>query len=175
MARSSMKQIENDEMKIILELQKNARESIDKIADRCNFSRQKVWRIMNKLEEKLKIWGYTAVTDDEKMGVNRYFVLIKRTVTPLTNELAEKIVNRDIEKSIEKETIAIEGSYFVHGKYDWIICLTAENIKQAKKFCDNLQNIYHGFISNIIILENLFSIRHHGLLNPNKEEIKDFL
>jgi DNA-binding Lrp family transcriptional regulator len=175
MARSSMKQLENDEMKIIHELQKNARESIDKIAERCNFSRQKVWRIMNKLEENHKIWGYTAVTDDEKMGVNRYFVLIKRTVTPLINEIAEKIVKREIEKTIEKDSINIECSYFVHGKYDWIICLTAENIKQAKKFCDILQNVYHGYISNIIILENLFSIRNHGLLNPNKEEIKDFL
>lgn len=174
-ARSSMKQIENDEIKIILELQKNARESIDKIAERCNFSRQKVWRIMNKLEEKNKIWGYTAVTDDEKMGVNRYFVLIKRTIIPLTNDLAEKIVKRDIEKSIAKEAITIENSYFVHGKYDWIICLTAENIKQAKKFCDILQNVYYGYIANIIILENLFSIRNHGLLNPNKDEIKDFL
>jgi len=175
MARSSMIQIEKDEMKIVLELQKNARESIDRIAERCKFSRQKVWRIMNKLEEKHQIWGYTAVTDDEKMGVKRFFVLIKRTVTPLTNELAEKIVNRDIEKSIKKEAITIECSYFVHGKYDWIICLTAENIKQAKKFCDILQNVYTGHISDIIILENLFSIRNHGLLNPNKEEIKDFL
>jgi len=170
-----MIQIEKDEMKIVLELQKNARESIDRIAERCKFSRQKVWRIMNKLEEKHQIWGYTAVTDDEKMGVKRFFVLIKRTVTPLTNELAEKIVNRDIEKSIKKEAITIECSYFVHGKYDWIICLTAENIKQAKKFCDILQNVYTGHISDIIILENLFSIRNHGLLNPNKEEIKDFL
>ena len=41
MARSSMKQIENDEIKIILELQKNARESIDKIAERCNFQDRK--------------------------------------------------------------------------------------------------------------------------------------
>jgi len=170
-----MKQIEKDEMKIIHELQKNARESIDKIAERCSFSRQKVWRIMNKLEEKHKIWGYTAVTDDKKMGFNRYFVLIKRTTIPLTKELAEKIVKRDIEKSIEKEAINIECSYFVHGEYDWIICFTAENIKQAKKFCNILQNVYTGHISKIIILENLFSIRNHGLLNPNKEEIQDFI
>jgi DNA-binding Lrp family transcriptional regulator len=175
MARSSMKQIENDEMKIIHELQKNARESIDKIAERCDFSRQKVWRIMNKLEENHKIWGYSAVIDDEKIGINRYFILIKRTITPLTSKLAEKIVKREIENIIEKDSINIECSHFVHGKYDWIICLTAKNIKQAKKFCDILQNVYHGNISNIIILENLFSIRNHGLLNPNKEEIKDFL
>ena len=47
MARSSIKQIANDETKIINELKKNARESIDTIADKCGFSRQKVWRIIN--------------------------------------------------------------------------------------------------------------------------------
>ena len=79
MARSSMKQIEKDEMKIILELQKNARESIDKIADRCNFSRQKVWRIMNKLEEKLQMFPkreffrYCNNLPNISMGVEKSF------------------------------------------------------------------------------------------------------
>ena len=68
MARSSLNQIEKDELKIINELKINARESIDKIAHRCKFSRQKVWRIMNKLEESRKVWGYTTVTDDEKLA-----------------------------------------------------------------------------------------------------------
>ena len=175
MARSSMQQIEKDEMKIILELQKNARESIDKIAKRCGFSRQKVWRIMNKLEENNKIWGYTAVTDDEKMGVNRYFALIKRTTMPLTNDLTEKIIRRELEKSAKIEGINIESSYFVHGSYDWIICFTAENIKYAKKFCDMVQNAYHGHIGDMVLLENLFSIRNNSMLNPNREELKDFL
>jgi DNA-binding Lrp family transcriptional regulator len=175
MAKSSFKQIEKDEKKIILELQRNARGSIDKIANRCNFSRQKVWRIMNKLEKNQKIWGYTAVTDDVKTGVKRYFVLIKRTTTPLTKDLAEKIIKREVEKSAEAEGITIESSFFVHGNYDWIICFTAENIKYAKKFCDIIQNAYYGHIADLSLLENLFSIRNNNLLNPNKEELKDFL
>jgi len=175
MAKSSFKQIEKDEKKIILELQRNARGSIDKIAKRCNFSRQKVWRIMNKLEKNQKIWGYTAVADDEKTGVKRYFVLIKRTTTPLTKDLAEKIIKREVEKSAEAEGITIESSFFVHGNYDWIICFTAENIKYAKKFCGIIQNAYHGYIADLSLLENLFSIRNNNLLNPNKEGLKDFL
>ena len=175
MARSSIEQIEKDEKKIILELQRNARESIDKIAKRCDFSRQKVWRIMNKLEKNQKIWGYTAVTDDGKIGIKRYFALIKRTTTPLTKDLAEKIIKREVEKSAEAEGITIESSFFVHGNYDWIICFTAENIKYAKKFCDIIQKAYYGYIADLALLENLFSIRKNNLLNPNKEELKDFL
>ncbi len=175
MARSSLNQIEKDELKIITELKNNARESIDKIAHRCKFSRQKVWRIMNKLEESKKIWGYTAVTDDEKLGQRKFFILIRRTTNPLSDELAEKIISREIEKTANAEGIIIDNSFFVHGKYDWIMCFTANNIKHAKKFSDMVQKAYHGYIAEIVLLENLFPIRYNGILNPYKEKLKEFI
>lgn len=175
MARSSLNQIEKDELKIITELKNNARESIDKIAHRCKFSRQKVWRIMNKLEESKKIWGYTAVTDDEKLGQRKFFILIRRTTNPLSDELAEKIISREIEKTANAEGIIIDNSFFVHGKYDWIMCFTATNIKHAKKFSDMVQKAYHGYIAEIVLLENLFPIRYNGILNPYKEKLKEFI
>ena len=175
MARSSLNQIEKDEIKIILELKKNARESIDKIAHRCKFSRQKVWRIMNKLEESKKVWGYTTVTDDEKLGLKKFFILIKRTTTPLSNDIAEKIISREIENKALEEGIVIDNSFFIHGKYDWIICFTAIDIRHAKKFSDLLQKGYHGHIADLILLETLFPIRYNGILNPNKELLKEFL
>jgi len=175
MARSSLNQIEKDEIKIISELKKNARESIDKIAHRCKFSRQKVWRIMNKLEESKKVWGYTTVTDDEKLGLKKFFILIKRTTTPLSNDIAEKIISREIENKALEEGIVIDNSFFIHGKYDWIICFTGNDIKHAKKFSDLLQKGYHGYIADIILLETLFPIRYNGILNPNKELLREFL
>ena len=51
MEKTSKKQIEEDERKIITDLQKNAKESIDVIAKKCGFSRQKVWRIIKRLEK----------------------------------------------------------------------------------------------------------------------------
>jgi len=50
MAKSSKKQIYEDELKVIAELQKNAKESIDVISKKCGFSRQKTWRIIKGLE-----------------------------------------------------------------------------------------------------------------------------
>jgi len=58
MAKSSKKQIEIDERKVLAELQRNSRESADDIAKKCGFSRQKSWRIVNRLEENQTIWGY---------------------------------------------------------------------------------------------------------------------
>jgi DNA-binding Lrp family transcriptional regulator len=46
MPKSSAQQRIKDEKKIIGVLQSNAHESIDVIAKKCGFSRQKVWRII---------------------------------------------------------------------------------------------------------------------------------
>ena len=71
MSKSSIKQIELDEKKVMNALQRNARGSIDKIAVDCGFSRQKVWRIIKRLEENKTIWGHYTVIDDEKLGLKR--------------------------------------------------------------------------------------------------------
>ena len=130
---------------------------------------------MNKLEDSKKVWGYTAVTDEEKLGLKKFFILIKRTTNPLSNDLAEKIISREVEKKALDEGIEIDNSFFVHGKYDWIICFTAQNIKYAKKFSDLIQRSYQGYIAEVVLLENLFPIRYNGILNPYKEKLKEFL
>ena len=55
MPKNSSEQIDVDEKKVIRELQRNSKESIDKIAKKCGFSRQKVWRIIKRLEKNKTI------------------------------------------------------------------------------------------------------------------------
>ena len=57
MPKSSQKRLIEDEEKILEILQTHAKASIDDIAKKCGFSRQKVWRIIKKLEEEKTIWG----------------------------------------------------------------------------------------------------------------------
>ena len=52
MPKSSKKQIVEDEKKIIKELQKNSKGSIVAIAKRCGCSKQKVRRIIKRLEKE---------------------------------------------------------------------------------------------------------------------------
>jgi len=68
MAKSSVKQIEQDERRILGELAKNANKSVNDIAETCGFSRQKVWRVINNLEKNHTIWGYIAVVNQEKLN-----------------------------------------------------------------------------------------------------------
>ena len=72
MAKSSFKQIELDERKIIDELKKNAKENIDKISKNCGFSRQKVWRIIKNLEKGIKpekIYD-AAIKGEQDLGIS---------------------------------------------------------------------------------------------------------
>ncbi len=175
MPKSSKKQIDKDEKKVIHELQKNAKESIDKIAKRCKFSRQKVWRIMKRLEKNKTIWGYAAIVNEEKLNLKHYIILIKRTTLPIDEKLADKIVTRQLEKISPKFGVKIESSLYVHGIYDWIITFTTEDIKQAKKFSEKFNEFYKGYIGELYLLETLFPIKIQGVLNPKAIGLKQFL
>ena len=175
MPKSSRAQIDEDEKKVILEIQKNSKDSIDNIAKHCGFSRQKVWRIIKRLEKDRTIWGYTAIVDEDKRGLKDYIVLIKRTNQPLTEKLADTIVVRQLEDLVPHRDVKIENSFYVHGIYDWIITFSASDIRQAKKFCEIIQKIYQGYIKDLFLLENMFSVKKQGITNPEVTKLKEFI
>jgi len=174
MAKSSYKQIKIDEKRIVEELEKNARASIDDIAKKCGFSRQKVWRLIKRLEEQKTIWGYHAVADHEKLGSKEYIILIKRSLKNI-DRLVDKIISREIEKRAVEANAIISSSYYLNGYYDWIICIIAEDIKSAKKFSETLNKTYGEYIKESQLLENIFPVKRCGLENPNVKRLRDFI
>ncbi len=167
--------MELDEKKVIQELQKNANESIETIAKKCGFSRQKVWRIIKRLETNHFIWGYTAIIDDEKVETNSYLVLIKRTNDPVDETIAERIIGRTLEETAKRAQVHIETSLYVHGMYDWVILFTAQDIKQAKIFCEVINATYQGYIEKVYLLQTMFPVRKQGILNPELQKLREFL
>jgi DNA-binding Lrp family transcriptional regulator len=173
MAKSSKKQIDQDEKKVIEQLQRNSNESIDKIAKQCGFSRQKVWRIIKRLESNKTIWGYTAVPDKEKQGVRHYILLIKRSNEPIGNAIDEFIAS--FKKSASKNLgIYVRTACILHGQYDGIICFTAKDISVAKKFIEFINKRYSTLVKETILLEDIFSIKICGMLNPKIDDLKEF-
>lgn len=173
MAKSSKKQIDQDEKRVIEQLQKNSNESIDKIAKICGFSRQKVWRIIKRLEKNKTIWGYTAVPDKEKQGVHHYIMLIKRS-----NEPAKKVID-DIIDGFKKYSgknlgIFVQTACLLHGQYDMMLCFTAKDISVAKRFTEFINTKYSVYIKEIMMLEDIFPVRINGMMNPKVDELKEF-
>ena len=174
MAKRSKEQVEKDEKKVIIKLQSQAKESIDVLADECGFSGPKLRRIISNLEEKGIIWGYHAVTDFEKIDLNEYILLVKKTNKPL-DELAEKIINRDVEKLSEKMGIIIGSSYYLHGIFDWIVCFAAEDLRHAKKFDSEFLKYFKPWVQETQLLENIFPVKRSGISNPNIERLREFI
>jgi hypothetical protein len=55
-----------------------------------------------------------------------------------------------------------------------MICFNAENIRMAKNFCELLNKIYEGYITDVQLLENMFSVKKSGIDNPEIEKLGEF-
>jgi len=174
MPKTTREQIANDEKKIIHELQKNSKENIDTIAKRCGFSRQKVWRVIKRLENNKTIWGYRAVVDDEKMGLKRYLILIKRAHKPISKMQLNVITSRKVKQASSKLGINIECSYYIHGSYDWFIMVTAKDLRFVKKIIEVFTILLKGVISEVQVEEVIFPVETNNFTNPNIDQIKEF-
>ena len=174
MAKSSIKQIEQDEKKILNELSKNANKNINDIAKSCRFSRQKVWRIINNLEKNHTIWGYVAVVDEEKLDKKSYILLIKRTNKPVEQELIDLIVKRELENQARLTGIEFINSIFTHGSYDWIIFFNAPDIRIAKGFVETFNKLYEKYLSEVNLIEKMFLAVSCGVTNPDINKLNDF-
>ena len=174
MPKRSKKQIENDETKILKELEKNANKSINEIAKKCGFSRQKVWRIIKRLEKNNTIWGYITIVDNEILGYGSFILLIKRTTKPISKEIVDLITKRKLEKTAEKLNVIIMCSQYLNGEYDWCIHFNARDIKHAKKFVEGFTVTYQDYVKEIKLLEEIFPIKKCGIPNPDIENLKDF-
>jgi DNA-binding Lrp family transcriptional regulator len=173
MPKSSYEQLVEDEKKILDVLRKNAHESIDAIAKKCGFSRQKVWRIIKKLEKEKTIWGYTAISDNDTYHLKRFTILVKRTVLPLDKNIYNEILNTRLDDLLPDSTIIIEDIDYVHGLYDWVVTFQTDSLVTAKRYCERFNEHFRGQIADINLLEGILIIRKQTIKNPRiKEQIK---
>lgn len=173
MPKSSKTQIDADEKKFLKILQQNTDDSIENIARRCGFSRQKVWRIKKRLEKNKTIWGYNAVLNNEKLGLKRYIMLIKKSVQPVENAV-NKIIDLTMHRRGEEIGVDILCSSYLHGKYDWMLIFSTDDIKNVKKFSETLVREYQQVISEIDIVEDIFPVKRCGIINPEVSKLKEF-
>ena len=163
-----------DEKKLMIALQKNGKENMGNLAKRCGFSRQKIWRIIKRFEEDKTIWGYHAVVDKEELGVKTYLILLKRTPKHMEKTFLDSIVKNTLQQDGAKMGVELESMFYVHGSYDWMLSITANDIKQVKQFCELVVKAFMGYIADIQVLEILCPLKEDCIDNPNPENIKEF-
>ena len=170
MPKTSVEQITVDEKKIINELHKNSKENIENIAKKCGFSRQKVWRVIKRLEKNETIWGYSTIVDNEKINLTHYTILFKRSIVPIDGKLQNEISEEQLDNYFPELDITIENCLYVNGKYDWIVSFTAPGIKEMKKFCEKLMSKFSEHILGYEVLETIIAVRIQGIKNPSVKE-----
>jgi DNA-binding Lrp family transcriptional regulator len=164
-----------DEKKILCFLQTNGKESIDIIAKNCGFSRQKVWRILKKLEEEKIIWGYSAICDGERYALKHFTMMIKRTTRPIDQEILQEILTTRLDDLLPGSVIKIETIEYVHGPFDGIFTFFAPDLITAKRFCERFQERFRLYIADFELLEGLLFVRKQMLRNPNLKQQITFL
>jgi DNA-binding Lrp family transcriptional regulator len=162
--------IEADEQKIIDQLVKDSRQSPHEIAKKLGFSRQKVWRIIKKLEKDKIIWGYTTVVDENSIEYNTYYALVKSK--GLLYEVVDKLVKRIQEKNSEKMGIKLLGAVYINGTFDWLVIFSAKDIMDAKKFTGYILKEYGNNTVEIELLESVFTLLRFGKINPDIDKIR---
>jgi DNA-binding Lrp family transcriptional regulator len=174
MAKMSKEDILNDEKRVLEYLKKKSGQSINKLAKEMNMSRQKLWRIIKRLENNNTIWGYTAITDLEKQNLKEFMCLVKRTNHPIDEGLRNKILKTDL-TNIFPERVNVLDSKYTHGDYDGIISFTAKDIVMAKKFVGAFMEIYSEYFSETVLIEVLFPIRQNGIVNPEIHKFSELV
>ncbi len=174
MTENSDETITEDESQVLDILEHNAKESIDRIAKQCGFSRQKVWRIVKHLEEKNIIWGYTTVADEHARNLKHFMVLLKRNSTAFDQDVRKEIIFKKID-DFPSGLVVVENIYFTHGVADWVITFYAPDIISAKKYVDLTFERFHKYIKEYSILETLVSVRKMGMKNPHVKELIEYM
>jgi len=172
--RKAHEQITDDEKKILDALEQNAKESIDNMAKRFGFSRQKIWRIIKHFEENNTIWGYVGVENEEAKGLKHFVLLVKRSTMPIDPSSKKEITLSKLD-SLLPESLKIENVYLTHGAYDGVITFYAPDLITAKRLIQALTQNIGLLFEEFLLLETLISSRKNGLKNPQMENLIEFL
>ena len=93
----------------------------------------------------------------------------------MDQELADKIISRQLEKQMDKVDCKIVTSIYTHGLYDWIIIITAKELKYAKQVCELLRMRYEKYLSEVNLIKALSPVKIQGILNPESKKLKEFI
>lgn len=163
-----------DEMQVLSMLERNAKENINEIVEKCGFSRQKIWKIIKGLQDKKIIWGYTAVTDEKAKNLKHFTALVKRTHETFDNEILKEVLFNDLDR-FPAGLVKTENIYYTNGICDFIFTFYATDTASAKKFLEMQLVRLQKYVKEYTLIETLFPIHKQGIKNPHIKKITEFI
>ena len=163
--KNNLKKETSHEKAVIKSLLTNARKSSIDIAKETGLTRQTVSKIINKIENDGRLWGYPAVMEPELLDNHFFIVLIKLKGEINKAELIKKISNPTIINQFTEENFRY--SSYLHGKFDLITSFYASNIIEVEKRINKMFNPIRKYFSELYLHQTLITFRRMGIVNPN--------
>jgi len=174
---TSKKQIKNDEERVAHLLLRDPSMDAVTIAKKCGLSKQKVWRIIRKMEERGVIFSHPASLNLKNFGKRSFLILFERSTKVVDDELIKQMTQPELLDELEKEDIAawVEDSYYLSGGYDWAIIITVDEHKDLIRFIEHWRKYYGEYFSRVIHSEIMWVATRNSIRNPNTTEISEIL
>jgi DNA-binding Lrp family transcriptional regulator len=107
MPKQSKEKIAEETQNVLAALQQNAKENLTKIAQQCHMSKQKLQRIIRHLEKTRKIWGYTAIVDEQGDPYKKFILLLKRTMEKFDDTKMDDMISKRFKPLYEQFGFAL--------------------------------------------------------------------
>lgn len=173
MARRSKEDIEADEKRLLGQLERNCDLSLNALAKKLGFSRQKTWRIYTRLKRETVIYGHHAVVNRRRLGLRKYMLLVKMAVAPMDRASMAALVEDGLQKKADGLGVVVDGLYFVNGRYDFVVSVVAAATGPVKTFQAAMAGLLRG-IRTVDVLEELVTLKEDTVLHPDRSYLKEF-
>jgi DNA-binding Lrp family transcriptional regulator len=174
---TSMAQLEIDERRIGYELLKDPTLDAGTIATRLGLSKQKVWRVIKKMEKGGVILSHPSSLNPRKMGKRTFLLLFERSSRPMDNRFVELVLRPRIIEETEQKGIkaVVEDSYYLNGVHDWAIIITVDEHKDLLKWIELWRRDYAEYYTKISQSEIMWIHQRNSILNKDMKELYDVL
>ena len=142
-------------LRILQELQRDARQTVQQIAERVGLSSTPCWKRIKDMEAAGVITGYSALVDRARVGLN---LLVVAEVN--LSQHSEELV-RDFERAVQA-TPAIVRCLSTTGQADYILSILVPGIAEYERFL-------HG---QLFKLPGVTHVRSSIVLKEVKAEVK---
>jgi len=168
MVKISRIRYEREREIIAQELRVNPSASVNDIANKYGFSKQKIYKIKRELKISSKHSSSMMFSDDTL----RYFIILAKTdknLNLLDDNIQSKMDLRPARKKMEKMGVNLEFSYLANGDSDVVLGISSKDISCAKMFCTLVKQDLSTVIKNIEMIEILkqFDINNALYFNTN--------
>lgn len=125
-----MKNFDQTDKKILIELQRDGRQTMAELAEKVSLSQSPCWRRVNQLEESGVVQGYSARLNRARLGFG---------VTGFVHLQMENHTD-DVAAAFEREVVAISQvltCYNLSGRYDYMLEVIAADLEEFSNLIRN--------------------------------------